>query len=520
MLDPVAETADCRQLVSRVEVNEITLHETPYGDGARSTSELIKDLQKEDVFTREKLNSFLTHPSGKWRAGEDRLLRHDGKLYVPEFAALRCQLLLKYHDDPLAGHFGTKRTTELLSRNYYWPGMRSDVNDYVTSCAICQRFKVHKHKPYGVLTSLPVPEGPWQELTMDFITGLPPSKRDGCVYDSILVVVDRYSKYCRYIPTTVDLKADKLAEIFLVEIVARFGVPIGVVSDRGSLFTSNYWSQFCFNCKIKKKLSTAFHPQTDGQTERQNQTLEHYLRCYCDSEQSNWAKLLPFAEFAYANSEHSTLGVSPFKALYGYDPKIEIIAADGVLEGEVPDARERIEKLHELRQSLTTKWQEALQAKGKYYDRRHQPKTYNVGDLVMLSTKNLKQRLPSKKLSPRYVGPYRIVDIVGKQAYRLALPASMPIHNTFHVSLLEKYQGRAGYANIDNLPEPELINDEEQWEVEDYLNRRVRRGAVEFLIKWTGYPDEYNEWIKKTDLTNGEQAEIEWNGKRKHFQKR
>ena len=213
-----------------------------------------------------------------WNVQND-LLHFRNRVYVPDERSVREELLRQHHDDPRAGHFGTKRTTEMLSRHYYWPNMEAEVNDYVRTCAICQRTKAPRRKPYGEMKPLPVPEKPLQEWTMDFITQLPASRcsQTASVYDAILVLVDRYSKLARYIPARGNWSAVDLANAFHAEFVCRFGTPEGIVSDRGSLFTSAYWSELMYQLSTTRRLSTAYHPQTDGQTERQNQTLEHYL---------------------------------------------------------------------------------------------------------------------------------------------------------------------------------------------------------------------------------------------------
>ena len=227
--------------------------------------------------------------------------------------------------------------------------------------------------------------------------GLPPSKRAGIVYDSILVVVDRFSKMARYLATKKMITAEELAELFFFEIACKSGMPVGVVSDRGSIFISAFWSSLCYHAKIKRRMSTAFYPQTDGQTEKQNQTLEHFLRIFINSEQTNWAKILPIAEFTYMNSHHSSIGCSPFFAMYGYNPEIHWEAGDGSLEGEVPAATERVKQLQNYRKQIEAHWRRAVEAQAKYYNENHKAKEYKVGELVMLSIRNLKQKRPSKK---------------------------------------------------------------------------------------------------------------------------
>jgi len=311
-------------------------------------------------------------------------------VYIPSEPAVIAELLRKYHDDPLAGHFGETKTHALLKRYYYWPQMRADVKEYVASCDICQRTKSPRHRPYGELNSLPQPKRPWSELTMDFITGLPPCKRKGDVYDSILVVVDRYTKVALYIPTQKTVSATELAETFFERVISRYGLPDGIVTDRGSVFTSAYWSDFCFYTKAKRRLSTAFHPQTDGQTERQNQTLEHYLRVFCSEEQNDWVHLLPYAEFAYNSSEQAAIRMSPFFACYGFTPRIHFDVEDDARKGEVPAAKDRVETIKVMREKMVTRWKEASEAQAKSYNKRHKPISFKKGDLVMLITNNLK----------------------------------------------------------------------------------------------------------------------------------
>jgi hypothetical protein len=173
-----------------------------------------------------------------------------------------------HHDDPYAGHFAAKQTKELLSCNYYWQGLQHDVEEYISMCAVCQHIKIPHHKLYGQLASLPIASKPWESISMDFITGLPLSKRHGITYDAILVVIDCFTKIARYLSTTSTITAFELADLFSSSILKDFSALASIISDRRSLFTSGFWSSLCFHLKIKQKLSTAFHPQTDGQSNK------------------------------------------------------------------------------------------------------------------------------------------------------------------------------------------------------------------------------------------------------------
>jgi transposase InsO family protein len=391
--------------------------------------------------------------------------------------------------------------------------MGADVESYVKSCDVCQKTKIKRHKPYGTMQALPSPDQPWKEIALDFMSGVPLSMRDGVAYDAILVVVDRYSKMALYFPVSKTITAVQTADILIDRVFSRFGFPSGIVSDRDPRFTSEFWSDLCYYAKITRRMSTAFHPQTDGQTERQNQTLQEYLRSFCTTCQMEWAKQLPIAEFAYNNAIRSDLGVSPFRVVLGYDPQMYFDTEDSVPEGRIPAAKERIKHLAELRKDLQKRLEDASKSQAKYYNRKHQPISFKKGDLVLVSTKNLRLRDASKKLSQRLMGPFRIDEPVGSQAYRVHLPTASRIHDVFHVSAMEPYHQRAGTQEI--LLPPDIIDDQEEYEVEEILDTTRKRGVAWYLVKWKGWPDEYNQWLTQEDMPNAAEAVQEFQDKKK-----
>lgn len=521
---PAFRIAGVQVVIPRKEVQNVP--ETAYDDPQRPMKTLIRELQAHDDWV-ESFRVSENASTGRrrtrsqaWALDSEGLLRHSSRLYIPGDEALREELISRCHDDPLAGHFGAAKTHELLARKYHWEGSLKQVTEYVKTCDVCQRTKAPRHRPYGELSSLPIATKPWKEISMDFVTGLPASKYKGVVYDAILVIVDRFTKMVRYLPVNTTIDAATLAEVFHSEIVCRYGMPNGIVSDRGSVFTSAFWSAVCFHSKIKRRLSTAFHPQTDGQTERQNQVLEHYLRVFANDKQTTWAKQLPMAEFAYMNSWHSSIGTTPFFLMYGYHPEIRWEIEDDSPEGRVPAANDKVKKLQASRDEAAQRLRRAADAQSKYYNKSHQPQSYKVGDLVMLATKNLKQKRPSKKLSHKFVGPFRITDKVGAQAYRLLLPSTYRIHNTFHVSLLEPYHIRdCGDASDTFMQAPELIDDDELWEVEEIVDRVKNKQGVWYKVKWTGWGIEYNQWLPDEELDDAREltkAYEEAGSKRKH----
>ena len=509
LLEPVAGTAGCKQYVPRALAILAMGSETAFEVDNETLEELLARLQKSDPFVQSR--QYERFPKSK-KAGDSNagwleqngLLRYRGAVYVPNDHAVKDELLRTNHDDPLGGHFGTGKTLEILRRKYFWQRMRSDVYAYVKTCAICQRTKVKRHREYGVLSSFPVPSKPWQEITMDFITDLPPSQFRGRVYDSILVVVDRYTKSARYIATTKTITAAELAELFMLHVFRSFGLPSGITSDRGSVFTSSFWSSLCFYLKIRRRLSTAFHPQTDGQTENLNQTLEQYLRAYCTYTQDDWAAKLALAEFTYNNSFHSTIGTTPFFALFGFHPTVDMAIGDTGLEGEALAATERVKIILEQRKALEERWVHAVEAQKKHYDKKHLPREFKIGDQVMLRAKNIHQLRPSKKLSDRYLGPLTVTEVVGhhRQAYRLELPKSYRIHDVFHVSLLEPYHRRAGA--VETLP-PIEVEGEEEFEVEAIVAHRETTKGRQYLVRWKGYAPVDDTWEGQANLQNAQE---------------
>jgi hypothetical protein len=468
--------------------------------------ELVGQLQGEDPETQRRKTAVQSSTPGfkGWSIGPEGLLRFKQRIYIPAGSNLRNTLISIHHDDPLAGHFGHTRTLELIKRKYHWPNVHIDVAEYVRDCQICQGVTAKRHKPYGKLQPLPIPSRPFAEISMDFVTGLPPTTYNGKPVDAILVIVDRFTKWSLFLAVSTTITAAELAELFHNHIELRFGPPEGIVSDRGSLFTSKFWSNLCYLSRVRLRLSTAFHPQTDGQTERVNQTLKHYLRCFVADNQIIWPNLLKSAEFACNNATSATTGVSPFQALMGYSPDFQQRFEGETSHGEVPAVSARIEKLEALRQRLQEHWRKASETMTKHYNKDHIPMKFEKGDLVGLSTKNLRLK-GSRKLAPRFIGPFRVLQTIGEQAYRLSLPQQYDrIHNVFHVSLLEPWRKSHGKDN-ESLPMPDL-EDEDEYEVEDVRDEKLIEGETHFLVKWKGWPSEYNQWVHQEDMENATEA--------------
>ena len=253
-----------------------------------------------------------------------------------------------------------------------------------------------------------------------------------------MMVVDRLTKMAHYAGCRKDMNSIQFAHALIKTVFCHHGVSERIISDRGTLFTSHFWRVLAKRLGADHRLSTSFHSQTDGQTERQNQTLEQYLRCYANFHQDNWMKHLPLAEYTYNASFHSVIQATPFKANFGRDP-VPFALHPYSGKALAANADEMAKEIVALQEQFTDRISEAQTTQAKYYDKNHTQKRFNLGEQVMLRTTNLKTERPSKKLDVRLLGPFKVVKIVGLQAYRLSLPTSYKMHPVFHVSLLEPY---------------------------------------------------------------------------------
>ena len=297
--------------------------------------------------------------------------------------------------------------------------------------------KSKRQKPYGCLQSLPVSSHKWKDLSMDFVTGLPKSKDwRGVKYDSILVIFDRLTKMVHYEPLLTTLDTNQLAKILIEMVIKYHGLPESIVTDRGSLFTSKFWSSLCYYLNDKRRLSTAFHPQTNGQTKRQNGTMKAYLRAYYRFEQDEWVRWLAMAEFAYNNSGQASTMMSPSKALLGYHPRMSY-EDNRDLRSKSRAVDENAAPLRDLMKELKVNLTESPELQTLYHNKHVKERSYRPGESIRLSTKNIKTKR-NPKLDHRYLGPFEIVEAVENQAYKLKLHVKWHIHLVFQTSLLEK----------------------------------------------------------------------------------
>jgi hypothetical protein len=311
----------------------------------------------------------------------DRLVIPDSLL---EIVSSRC------HDVPLAGHFGEFKTLELFSRNYWAPNYSRKLKDWIGSCDVCSRAKSRRHAPYGKLRPLPVPKGRWIDLSMDFIGPLPPSNG----FNEILVVKDRLTKMCHFIPTVNSVSSKEMALLFLKEVVKLHGVPETIVSDRGPQFVSRFWNSLAEVLHFEPKLTTAYHPEGDGSTEVVNQVIEQYLRIFGNYLQDDWFDKLSLAEFTYNNTLNSTIGFTPFFANYGYHPRFD---PDLAPPFQIPDVSTFVSELSSILAFTKQNLISAQKSYSKFADRsRSLQPSLEVGDLVFLNRKISKHYAPHR----------------------------------------------------------------------------------------------------------------------------
>lgn len=461
-----------------------------------TTGDAFRERIRSNKHVEKRVRTNLHSGAEGW-SREDGLVFWKGRIYVPPNKALRDEIIHAHHDTPTAGHPGRFKTAELILRTYWWPGIHRSVGAYVRGCEACQRTKVFPTKPIGTLSPNLIPDRNWEIVSVDLITQLPHSLG----HDAIVVVVDRLSKMIRLAPANNKLTSEGLARIYRDRVWKDFGLPDRIISDRGTQFASNFMRDLNHLLGISTNMSTAYHPQTDGQTERINQEIEQYLRLFVNHRQDDWSEWLPLAEFCYNDHIHSSTGHSPSYLNYGWHPRKDSTPrfVTTVTEG----AESFVSRMKRLREDAISALLKAASTMKRFYDRHHSSAPdYKTGDLVYLDATYLHSDRPCKKLDDRRFGPFSIVEKVGSRAFRLALPTSWSrVHPVFHTALLHPYHPPVStFQQLPSAPPPVLVGDHYELEVEAILDERVRRGRTEYLVKWKGLPREENTWEPRAHL--------------------
>ena len=390
----------------------------------------------------------------------------DDRMVVARDNNLKRGVIRFYHDSPHAGHPRISNMYRIAKKDFWWPNMKQDIEQYVKGCATCQANKANTRplKP-TMMPITPQHHVLFQTVAMDFIMKLPQSGK----YDTILTITDHdCSKAAIFIPCQEMIMAEGVAALYLRHVFPRYGAPKKIISDRDTRFTSKFAKGLCDSLQIHQNISTAYHPRTDGQSECTNQWLEQYLRFWCEEEQDNWYKWLPIAEYAHNLWPSETMKISPFDLIIRYMPTLEVVKKPGM----VPSVEERLTELDKTRDKalkMIAKAQAEMKI-GNLGNKRFWP--YQKNDQVWIEGTNIKTIYPLAKLGPKRYGPFKVLEQLSEAIYRVEIPWQWKIHNVFHANLLTPYKEMELHRPNFTQPPPNLINGEPEYEVEKVIDKR------------------------------------------------
>lgn len=453
----------------------------------------------------------------------DGLIYFRNRLFVPDAPELRLEVVHRTHSSGPAGHPGRVKTLDLLNRTYWWPGISQFTATFVRDCALCFRTKTPRSAPPGFLKPLELPARPWTDISIDHVVDLPECKRNGKTYRHILAVVDRLTKM-RHLIAVTSLDTDELVEAFLHYVYRLHGAPETIISDRGPSFVSDFWRRFSHRLNVTLRPSSAFHPETDGQTEIINAAMNKYLRGYVGFTQDDWVDWLPLAEFAANNQVNETTGVSPFFANYGFNPRLGIEPV-----GPVPSTLSAHAKKEFLRadaiagrfERILTQLKALAKISQRRYEdnanrKRDEATTFKVDDMVMVSLENMKTNRPKRKWDDNWDGPFPVLAVY-KGAVVIDLPDHIRVNKSFHTSKVRLWQPEEipGQAELNAAERRNITgriaqrdddgNIEDRWQFErilDVHDEDIQDHGLTYQIKWKYYDEptwEPEECLKGCD---------------------
>ena len=494
-------------------------HDTVYvfDENLDKIVERIRSLLIENSYAmqiRQKLATFDTSHS-HWK-NEDEVLWHDDCLYVS--SNLKENVIRANHDNLLIEHFEVKRILKLIRRKYYWSNqkrddqqnvehdfnMRAQIKEYCETWVICKRSKTSRHKSYEKLFFFPVFEFKWIDFTMNFVTDLLESRAwNEAIYDSILVVVNRLTKMTHYIFVTKTIIAENLVEILIREIIRLHELSSSITTDRSFVFTFKYHDALCHALRIRLRMSTAYHSQTDDQTERQNSTMKQFLRAFVNFEQNNWIELLSLTKFAYNNTKHASTQMSSFEVMQKYISRMSFENSAN-FKAKFKFANEHVKKLTKLLNVLKTNLTHAQKQQIKYKNARTKKANFEVESYVNVNDKNIRIKR-NKKLEWKFFESFKILDTIDDQIYRIDILKRWRIHNVFHVSLLKeikvKKREKASleltyqFENIDiekdettkEIYDVEAIENSKILKKDQISKKSYSESDLYYLIRWENY---------------------------------
>ena len=385
----------------------------------------------------------------------------DRQIVVPPEIELKRKIMRRYHDDPTAGHPGRDETTQATKREYWWPNMNQWIENYVKGCTPCQQNKnLMHHTCTPTYHFAPGPgANPFEEIAIDLITQLP---KNG-TYNTILTIVDHgCMRAAILIPCSTSITGEEIANLYLNNVYQWFGLPRKMISDRDPRFTSHFAKALTRRLGVKQNISTAYHTQTDGLSERKNQWVEQYLRIVTSTQQDDWSEWLAIASLVHNSRINATIKMAPLQALLRYLPRLTAETSALSTNQRVEEQAEEMTKRREQAQTSL-----AQCAQGTPLDQ------FTPSDQVWLKVKHLKLPYQAPKLAPKRHGPFVIIKRVSPVAYQLQLPIAWTIHDVFHASLLTPYRKNEAHGPNYTRPPPDLITGEAEYEVESVINHRL-----------------------------------------------
>lgn len=442
----------------------------------------------------------------RFKFNKDGILQTGERLVIPEGRRLRLRLFEEFHNSRMGGHFGQEKTYLQLCRRFYWPDMEASVRRYVKGCDLCLRTKARQHAPFGLLEALDIPQERWKQVGIDFITKLPTTPAGN---NAIVTIIDHLTKRAHFIPTTEeDLSAETFAQLFMKESVRLHGMPTKIISDRDPRFVSAFWKQLMQLLGTKLGMSTAYHPQTDGQSEKANDIVGTWLRAFArESEQTEWDRMLPIAEFAYNSTSQASTGKTPFELDLGYHPRwpldlmIQTVVETPRSSTAVDFATRQQHNLQQAKDSLIR----ARDAQKELYDRQHLPHDFAIGDSVYLDTRDLpityanNTEERSRKLQDRFAGPFEIVAAsASPNAWVLNTPGAWKVHQPFNVSRFKK-----DTSDTDRQHHPPAMVHTargSEYMLEKIVAREKQGNRWMYKVRWTGYEELDDTWEPLANL--------------------
>jgi hypothetical protein len=449
------------------------------------------------------------------------LIIEDGKILVPSTERARTLILHECHDKPTGGHLGRDKTLGSVKLRFKWKGMDQMVENYVTSCIKCQQNKPSNQLPAGKLMPLSIPDRPWKQIGIDFIGPLPKS-RGGM--DGIAMIVDRFTKMKHPIPINMKLTAPQAVMLVVKNIVRLHGVPEVIVSDRDVRFTAGFWKEFWGCWQTKLGMGTAYHPKTDGQTERENRTLIEMVKSFVAEDQKDWDEHLPLLELAMNSAKQSSTGESPFMMMYGREAvlPVDVQLKTPIATAANPAVGELQQKMKEVWKRATTAMEKAQVRQQTSSNKNRREVVYSVGEKVWLSTAHIHLRANKEldrtmKFSAKYIGPFEIIEVKNANAYKLKLPDKFQMHAVVNVERLKKFVDGTDQFPTREVeewrPSGEVVRDangELEWEVERVIAQRGNERNRSYLVKWVGYPLYESTWERERNLENAQDKVAEF----------